>query len=68
MQAVVSYARESDRFEMVDAILANNCSAAARTLHRLLDEGMAAPYLLFVLTKQFRLMIQARSLASDRLP
>jgi DNA polymerase-3 subunit delta len=36
-------------------------------LHQLLAEGMAPPHLLFMLTRQLRLMVQAKELRERRL-
>jgi len=62
VKAVVSYARESNVFEMVDAIVEGDGLGAARMAHKLLDEGVAAAYLLFMITRQLRLVIQAKDL------
>ena len=47
---------------MVDAILERRPATATRLLHQLEDEGDAPPYLLFMITRQFRLVIQAKDL------
>lgn len=65
---VVSYSRESNVFAVIDALMRGQTSAAATLLHRLLDEGAAPPYLLFMITRQFRLLVQAKELSSQRLP
>jgi DNA polymerase-3 subunit delta len=60
--ALVASAQESNVFAMVDAILEQRTEAATRLLHRLEDEGAAPPYLLFMITRQFRQAIQAKDL------
>ena len=66
MAALVSSAREPSVFAMVDAILEGRTTTATRLLHSLQDEGAAPPYLLFMITRQFRLVIQARDLLQKR--
>ena len=68
VRAVVGYAAEANVFEMVDAVLEGRASVAGGMVHRLLDEGAAAPYLLFMITRQMRLVIQARELLSGETP
>jgi DNA polymerase-3 subunit delta len=38
------------------------------SLHQLLDDGAAAPYLLFMITRQFRLAIKAKELLDKKIP
>jgi DNA polymerase-3 subunit delta len=68
VNSLVSYARESNVFTMVDAIVQRRLGMASKLMHQLLDEGAAPPYLLFMITRQFRLLIQAKSLIAQRLP
>ena len=62
VKRVVSYAREASVFTMVDALIEGRASTAARLLHQLLEEGATAPYLLVMITRQLRLLLQAREL------
>jgi len=64
---LVSYAREANVFTMVDAIVQHRLGIASRLLHQLLDGGSAPPYLLYMITRQFRLLIQAKQLMAQRL-
>ena len=64
--ALVASAREPSVFAMVDAILEGRTTTATRLLHSLEDEGAAPPYLLFMITRQFRLVIQARDLLQKK--
>jgi DNA polymerase-3 subunit delta len=67
VRQVTTYAREASVFAMVDAIVEKRIHTALQFLHQLLAEGMAPPYLLVMLTRQLRLMIQARELSTQRL-
>jgi DNA polymerase-3 subunit delta len=67
VRSLVSYAGEADIFTMVDAIIRQRATAATRLLHQLIDEGAAPPYLLFMVTRQFRLLLQAKVLSSQPL-
>lgn len=68
VRLLVSYAQESNVFAMVDAIINRRLSLATRLLHQLLEEGAATPYLLFMITRQFRMLMQARELDSQQVP
>lgn len=65
---LVSYARESSVFTMVDAIVQRRLEVASRLMHQILNEGAAPSYLLFMITRQFRLLIQAKSLIKQKVP
>jgi len=65
---VVSYAREASVFTMVDALIEGRALTAARLLHQLLDEGATAPYLLVMITRQLRLLLQAKELSLKGMP
>lgn len=60
VRLLVSYAQETRVFDMVDAILERKTATAIKTLHRLESEGAATPYLLFMITRQLRMVIQAK--------
>ena len=68
VREVVSYAREASVFTMVDALIEGRASTAARLLHQLLEEGATAPYLLFMITRQLRLLVQAKELTLKGVP
>ncbi len=68
VREVVSYAREASVFTMVDALIEGRASTAARLLHQLLEEGAAAPYLLVMITRQLRLLVQAKELSLQGVP
>jgi len=64
---VTSYSREATVFAMADAFAEKRSAVAMRLMHQLLAEGMTPPQLLFWLTRQFRLIVQAREMASQGL-
>ena len=66
VRSLVAYAQETNIFAMVDAILDRKPTTATRLLHRLEDEGAAPPYLLVMITRQFRMVIQAKDLLRYR--
>jgi DNA polymerase-3 subunit delta len=66
VKSLVTEAREFNVFNMVDAILERRVDEAIRLLRRLEDDGSAPPYLLFMITRQFRLVIQAKDLQQQR--
>lgn len=66
VRLLVSDAREVNVFAMVDAILERRAAATIRLLHSLEDEGAAPPYLLFMITRQFRILIQAKDLLQQK--
>ena len=68
VRKVVSYAREANIFAMVDAVLERRTSQAMRLLHQLLDEGESLPYIMTMIARQLRLLVQAKELISRRVP
>jgi DNA polymerase-3 subunit delta len=62
IKEVVSYAREASIFIMVDALIAGHSATAVPLMQQMLDEGTAAPYILFMITKQVRLLVQVKEL------
>ncbi len=64
---VVSYSREASVFAMVDALIEAKAARAALLLHQLLQEGDTAPYLLVMITRQLRLLVQAKDLRQQGL-
>jgi DNA polymerase-3 subunit delta len=63
VQRVASSAREANVFAMVDAIAEKRLPAAMRLLHQLLTEGTPATHLLTMMSRQVRLMVQAKELS-----
>ncbi|MFC2039393.1 DNA polymerase III subunit delta [Chloroflexota bacterium] len=68
VKMVVSSAREVSVFTMVDALIEGRASTAARLLHQLLEEGATVPYLLVMITRQLRLLLQVKELILKRMP
>ena len=66
VQILIANARDTNVFTMIDAVLEHRTPAAVRMLHDLEEEGAAPPYLLFMITRQFRLAIQANDLLSRK--
>jgi len=64
----VSYAQETNVFEMVDAVLELKTGLAEKLLHDLLQSGAAPAFLLFMLCRQVRLMLQVKEMLSRKSP
>ncbi|MDO8490573.1 MAG: DNA polymerase III subunit delta [Dehalococcoidia bacterium] len=62
-----SSAREFTVFNLVDAVIERRTPTAIQLLHQLSLEGAAAPFVLFMLTRQFRHLLQLKDLAGQRL-
>jgi DNA polymerase-3 subunit delta len=60
VKSLVSSAQETRVFDMVDALLDRKATTAIKLLHRLEDEGAVPPYLLFMITRQLRMVMQAK--------
>jgi DNA polymerase III subunit delta len=65
---LVSYIRESNIFAVIDSLIGRQISQAANQMHRLLFDGAAPAYLLFMITRQYRLMVQAKEMSSSKVP
>ncbi|MCK4723113.1 MAG: DNA polymerase III subunit delta, partial [Dehalococcoidia bacterium] len=63
VREVVSYARETSVFAMVDALIEGRAPTAASLLHQLLQQGAPAPYLVVMITRQLRMLVQAKELS-----
>jgi DNA polymerase-3 subunit delta len=63
VRRVTSSAREASIFAMVDAIAEKRLPAAMRLLHQLLTEGTPPTHLLTMMSRQVRLMVQAKELS-----
>ena len=59
---LVSYVQEANIFALVDAVAEGRTELAQRILHRLYHEGVAATYIMVMITRQFRLIAQAKDL------
>jgi DNA polymerase-3 subunit delta len=66
VKQLVSHAQEANVFAMVDAILESKAGVAQQLLQRLLEGGAAPSYLLVMLSRQVRMIVQAKELRSQR--
>ena len=62
VRQLVSYVQEANIFALVDAVAEGRTELAQRILHRLYDDGVAPTYILVMITRQFRLIAQAKDL------
>ncbi len=62
VRQLVPAARQADIFAMVDALGHRNLKAATARLHELLDSGESPVYLLYMITRQFRILLQVKEL------
>jgi len=67
VELLVPYAGTSNVFAMVDGIGRRDGRAALRMLHKLLDENAAPLYLLSMIVRQFRILIQVKELSGQGL-
>jgi len=63
VRCLVSYVHEANIFEMTDALGRRDGPRASRLLHCMLDGGNDPLYLLAMIVRQFRIMIQVKDLA-----
>jgi DNA polymerase III subunit delta len=68
VRQLVTSVREADIFEMVDALGHREVKRAAVLLHQMLDEGKAALYLLTMIVRQFRIILEVKELAEAGIP
>ncbi len=65
VRSLVTSVREADIFEMVDALGRRELSRSVTLLHQMLDEGKAALYLLTMIVRQFRIMLEVKELGAE---
>jgi DNA polymerase-3 subunit delta len=65
VQALVSRARETSIFDLVDCVGRRQTDKALILLHRLLDDGQAPLYLLAMLARQIRILLQIKDLQAQ---
>lgn len=68
VRALVSLAREAEIFDLVDFVGRRETDWAMRVLHRMLEEGAEPLYLLAMLARQVRILIQVSELSEQRMP
>jgi len=59
---VVSYAQEVSVFAMVDAVIEFKAGLAEELLEQLLENGAAPTHLLFMISRQFRMIARVKEL------
>jgi DNA polymerase-3 subunit delta len=64
VRQLVSHVQEANIFALVDAVAEGRTELAQRILHWLYDDGVAPIYILVMITRQFRLVAQAKDLGS----
>ncbi len=62
VRAMVGYTQDVSVFALIDAIVDFKVEQAGQTLQQLLDHGAAPAYLLFMLDRQFRMIVRAKDL------
>jgi DNA polymerase-3 subunit delta len=62
VKKVAGYSLQANVFNMVDAVIESKAWQAQQAIQQLLKMGMTPPYLLFMLTRQARLLVQAKEL------
>jgi DNA polymerase-3 subunit delta len=67
VKLLVSQVREAIVFDFVDALGSRDGRQAVAILHRLLDDGAPPPYLLTMIARQFRILLQIKDLESREL-
>lgn len=67
VELLVPYAGAANVFAMVDAIGRRDGRTALRMLHKLLDDNAAPLYLLSMIVRQFRILIQVKELSAEGL-
>jgi len=65
VETLVPYSQDAVIFDLVDALGQRDGSTAAKTLHRLIDEGEHPLGLLGMIIRQFRLLIQVKILKAE---
>jgi len=68
VKTVVGYSQQANIFNMVDAVLEARAGAAQQAIQQLLQAGMAPSYLLYMLSRQARLLVQVKDMARRGVP
>ena len=68
VEELVSYAKESNIFVVVDAMIEGRLDAAVGMVHQLLRLGRTPGYILTMVARQVRLLILAKELRAQRVP
>jgi DNA polymerase-3 subunit delta len=62
VQVLVSYVQEANIFHMVDALGKRETRQAMKLLHKMLEDGQHPLYLLSMIIRQFRILLQIKEL------
>ena len=65
VRGLVEDTRQAGIFTLVDAIMEGRRNEAIRTLRQLIEQGAAGPYIITMLARQVRMVLQAKSLAKE---
>jgi len=68
VRALTVAARESNVFTLVDAVVEGRPDQALRLLEQLLDQGAAAPYVLAIITRQYRNLLLTKEMLRESRP
>ena len=68
VRTVVSYTQEANVFAMVDAILESRAGVAQKLLQQLLLQGVVPAHLLFMLSRQARIILMVKELSEQGSP
>ncbi|MDD4923963.1 MAG: DNA polymerase III subunit delta [Dehalococcoidales bacterium] len=63
---LVGYTRQANIFNMVDAVLGFKAGVGQQMLQQLMQEGMAPPQILFMISRQVRQMIQVKAMLKEK--
>jgi DNA polymerase-3 subunit delta len=63
VESLVTEVLQSNVFQLVDAIATRGGKRAIGLLHTLLDNGMSEIYILAMITRQFRILLQAKEMS-----
>lgn len=64
---LVQDGQEQNLFAFIDELSARRRGAALQSLRRLIDDGQAATYILFMIARQVRILLGVKELAAQRL-
>jgi len=62
VELLVTYVQEANIFHMVDALGKRDMRQAMKLLHKLLEDGQHPLYLVHMITRQFRILLQIKDL------
>ena len=68
VQEMVSYAKEANIFQAVDAVLEGRTGVAIHLVHQILDSGRPPSYLITMIARQVRLLLLAKDVKAQRVP